>query len=134
MNITVQMITASYLTSLEEGGGIEIIGRFDNDVGALRFCEINKPAVILLDYEIEKANTELFIQSLLNESPESRVILLGEKLSDEVVLSCLVSVIYGYLEWQEVEHVLYKAICSVGRGEAWVSRRLVGLLLERFRG
>ncbi|NOQ63950.1 MAG: response regulator [Methyloprofundus sp.] len=126
-------MTTSQLARFNEENGVKIIGNFDNEVEALRFVDINKPAIILLDYEIEKENTELLVKTLLIESPDSKVILLGEKLPDEVILNCLISTIYGYLERRDVETFLHKAICSIGKGEAWFSRRLVGLLIERLR-
>jgi len=134
MNLTVVVVAAPQLVSLNEESDIKVVGHFNNVMEALNCVVINKPTIILLDYEIEKSNTKLLVKSLLIESPESRVILLGNKLSDNMVLSCLISAIYGYLEWQDVEKFLHKAIFSVGNGEAWVSRRLVGLLIEKLRG
>lgn len=134
MNLTVLVVTTSQLASFTETSDINVIGNFNNQVDALQCVVVDKPAVILLDYEIEKANTGLLVKTLLVESPDSKVILIGEKLSDNIVLSCLVSTIYGYLERQDVEKFLHKAIFSVAKGEAWISRRLVGLLIERLRG
>jgi len=135
MNLTVQVITVSpQLTNVNEERGVNLIGSFDDEVEALKFTAINKPSIILLDYELEKENTEIFIKSLLSESPESKVILLGKNLADEIILSCLISSIYGYIEWLDVDKFLNKAIRSVGKGEGWVSRRLVGLLIRKLRG
>lgn len=133
MNLTVQIISASEIIDLKAETEIKVIGFYKDDVEALKVTEKQKPTIILLDYEIEKSNTGLYIKSLLIESPESKVILLGENLDEEIILSCLVSGSYGYLEWINVEKFLIKAIGAVGSGEAWVSRKLVGLLLERFR-
>lgn len=133
MSLTVQIISASYLTSFDKKSNIKILGHFDNELEALKICSRKKPDIIVLDYAIEKENTGLLIKSFLNESPESKVILLGENLPDEIILSCIAKVIYGYLEWRDVDHHLHRAICSVGNGEAWVSRRLIGLLIENFR-
>ena len=133
MTLTVQMISASRLINLNGESDIKILEGNDNEVEASEAVAMNKPSIILLDYDLEKENTELFIKSLLIESPNSKVILLGINLSDEIVLGCLVSAIYGYMEWHDVDKFLPKAIRSVANGEAWVTRRLVGLLLERLR-
>ncbi len=135
MNLTVQILAApSLLSNLDSDDDIQIIGRFDNELDALAFLLTNKPAIILLDYAVENENTEILIKSLLSESPQSKVILIGENLPDDIILRCLVNAIYGYLEWHDVDTFLYKAILSVGKGEAWVSRRLVGLLIGKLRG
>lgn len=71
---------------------------------------------------------------MLIESPQSKIIFLGKSVSDEIILDCLMIGIYGYLDSKDAEQFLNKAILSVGQGLAWVSRRLVGLLMEKFRG
>ena len=134
MNLTVLVVTASQLTGFTEESDIKVVGNFNNQTDAFQCAVVDKPAIILLDYDIEKANTEILVKSLLIESPRSKVILIGEKLSDNIILSCLVGAIYGYLERQDVAKFLHKAIFSVAKGEAWISRRLVGLLIERLRG
>lgn len=40
---------------------------------------------------------------------------------------------FGYLDWNDMGGFLNKAIQFVGMGEAWVSRRIVGLLFEKIR-
>lgn len=133
MKLTVQVIATSQWVNFKEDSFIKLVGSFNNREEALEFTALKKPSIILLEYEAEKLNTELFVKSLLIESPDSRIIMLGQNLSDEIILSCLISAIYGYLERQDVNTFLQKAIFSVGKGEAWVSRRLVGLLIEKLR-
>ena len=135
MNLTVQVITVSpQLTNVNEERGVNLIGSFDDEVEALKFTAINKPSIILLDYELEKENTVLFINSLHLETPNSKVMLFGNNLSDEIILSCMSSFISGYMEWRDVTKFLNKAIRSIEKGEAWVSRRLVGLLIYKLQG
>lgn len=134
MNLTVEVITTSLLENFNEGRGISIIGRFNNEVEALSFTATNKPSIIFLDYKVKKENTALFINSLHVESPNSKVILCGNNLPDDIILSCMVCTIYGYLEAKDIERFLYQAICTVGEGEAWISRRLEGLLVGRLHG
>ncbi len=132
MAITVQIVSTRELLNLNDQRELKLLGSFADDVEALKVAEELQPAIVLLDHEIEKNNTALFIKALNIESPESKVILLGKNLSDEIVLNCLVSGSYGYLDWNDVEKFLIKTILAVSNGEAWVSRRLVGLLIEKF--
>ncbi|WP_158083046.1 transcriptional regulator [Methyloprofundus sedimenti] len=94
----------------------------------------NKPLVILLEYNEGNISMELFIASLLRECPTSKIILLGENLRDEDVLCCLLSGIYGYLDVKDMYKFQTKAVKAVANGEAWISRRLVALLIEGIRG
>ena len=132
MNPTVQIISSRSPFDIPIEHNCTVIGQFDG-VKGLKIAESQKPAIILLDYEIEQENTDIYIKTLLIESPETKVILLGKKLSDQIVLSCLISGSFGYLDWNDAEAFLDKAIQFVELGEAWVSRRLVGLLLEKIR-
>ena len=133
MTLTVQLIKAPQLTRFNKESDINVIGSFDNEFEALKFAAINKPAIILLDYELEKENTVLFINSLHLETPNSKVMLFGKNLSDEIILSCMISFISGYMEWRDVAKFLNKAIHSIDKGEAWFSRRLVGLLIHKLQ-
>jgi len=134
MNLTVQIIKAPQVTSFDGERDINVIGSFDNEFEALKFAAINKPSIILLDYELEKESTVLFINSLHLETPNSKVMLFGNNLSDEIILSCMSSFISGYMEWRDVTKFLNKAIRSIEKGEAWLSRRLVGLLIHKLQG
>lgn len=134
MELTLQIIATSEFLDLNLGNGFRVIGRYDNQVEALAAVVDSEPDVILLDYDLEKNNTELLIKSLLIESTESKIILLGKHLSDEIILNCLICGIYGCLESKDIRYFLNQAIVAVGQGQAWISRRHVGLLMEKFRG
>ncbi len=100
----------------------------------MSIAEEKKPSVILLEYELEKLNTGLYIKSLLAGSHNSKVVFFGKDLSDEIILDCLSYGAYGYLENRDMDRFLLKAIYAVAEGQAWVTRRLIGSLIERIRG
>ncbi len=133
MNILVQFITVS--NSIDKGFDKQFnIVSFHDVTEALEFLEQQYPNVIVLEYDLENNNTELLINTLLIESPNSKIILLGNNLSDEVIIQCLSQGVYGYLNFKDINVFLEKAIRSVAMGESWVSRKLVGLLIEKIRG
>ncbi|NOQ16552.1 MAG: hypothetical protein GQ581_05795 [Methyloprofundus sp.] len=111
----------------------EIINFSSDNVKALKEAEERKPGIIFLEYEIVGNNAELYIKSLLNESPDSKVILTGQNLPDSIIVDCLLCGLYGYVEMTDIKLLFTKIVSLVGQGEAWVSRRLVGLLIERIR-
>lgn len=134
MDLTVQIITISEPLDFDLGRNVASICCYNGTTAALKVAEEQKPSVILLDYKLEELNTGLYIKSLLSESSTSKVIILGNDLSDEIVLNCLINGAWGYLEYKDMNKFLLKAVQSVGHGQAWVTRRLVGLLIERIRG
>lgn len=130
MDFTTQVIAIT--KSLNFEGEAISIRCYNENIGILEVVGVYKPSVILLDYEFEALNTELYIKTLLAESPKSKVILLGNNLSDEVILNSLIHGAYGYLKYGDMDKFLLKAIISVENGQAWVTRKLVGLLIEKF--
>ena len=129
MKTRVQVITEESF-DFDVSNDIEILGIADNTTDALHKVSELQPAIIFLDYEIEKVNTEVFIKTLLIESPESKLILLGSQLEDDAVVKCLFLGVFGYLDWVDKDHFFNKVILAVGKGEAWFSRRIVGLALQ----
>jgi len=130
---TVQIITKSQSLSFNFEGDVESVHCYDDTADALQIAEDYQPGVILLDYKLEKLNTGLYIKSLLSESPSSKVILLGEYLAEEIILDCIIFGATGYLEYRDMDKLLSKAVQSVMHGQAWITRRLVGVLIERIR-
>ncbi|MDC9728212.1 MAG: hypothetical protein PSN04_02650, partial [Methyloprofundus sp.] len=94
----------------------------------------HQPNIIFIDYEIEKENTSILIKSLFAESPDSKIILLGNDLSDEFVVKCLFLGAFGYLEWGDRARFFNKLVAVVIKGEAWFSRKIVGLALKNIHG
>lgn len=133
MNLTIQIISNSELFNLNTSKEGEIINFSSDNVKALKEAEERKPGIIFLEYEIVGNNAELYIKSLLNESPDSKVILTGQNLPDSIIVDCLLCGLYGYVEMTDIKLLFTKIVSLVGQGEAWVSRRLVGLLIERIR-
>ncbi len=132
MDFTTQVIAVTKSLDLNFEDKMVSIRCYHEPIGILEVVGVYKPSVILLDYEFEALNTDLYIKTLLAESPKSKVILLGNDLSDEVILNSLIHGAYGYLQYGDMDKFLLKAIISVENGQAWVTRKLVGLLIEKF--
>ncbi len=129
MKTIVHVITGESF-DFDVSNDIEILGIADNTTDALYEVSELQPAIIFLDYEIEKVNTEVFIKTLLIESPKSKLILLGSQLEDDTVVKCLFLGVFGYLDWADKDRFFNKVILAVGKSEAWFSRRIVGLALK----
>ena len=105
----------------------------DDEVVALNYAAQQQPRIILLNYEITGSDSFDYIIFLLNKSPDSKIIVIGNSLSQEQILNCLLAGANGYLEQQSVETFLNKAIVSVLNNEVWISRKMTATLLERLR-
>ncbi len=104
-----------------------------DEIVALHYTAELQPDMILLDYQISGQDTTDLISFLFQKSPDSKIIVLGNKLSQEQILNCLLSGANGYLAHHSIEQHILKAIRVVLAGEIWITRKMTAVLLDRLR-
>ena len=108
--------------------------RVDHDeIKALIAVERDKPFIVVLRYELREQQTAEYIALLNAASPDSKIILVAPELTDREVIDCLVSGAQGYLQFADLARFLNKAVKVIRQGEAWVSRRIISLMLEKLQ-
>lgn len=108
--------------------------RVDHDeIKALIAVERDKPLVVVLRYELREQQTAEYIALLNAASPDSKIILVAPELNDREVIDCLVSGAQGYLQFADLARFFNKAVKVIRQGEAWVSRRIISLMLEKLQ-
>jgi DNA-binding NarL/FixJ family response regulator len=137
MAIKIQVIekkkqTESLIKQVNTEINNQIITHHD-EIVALHFTAELQPNMILLDYQISGQNTADLISFLFQKAPDSKIIVLGNKLSQEQILTCLLAGANGYLENRFIELHINKAIQVVLAGEIWITRKMTAVLLERLR-
>jgi len=133
MHTKIQIITDKS-TDFDVSTEVEILNTVENTADALENVVKHNPTIVFIDYELEKENTGIFIKAILAESPGSKIILLGSELVDDIVVGCLFVGAFGYLDWGDKSRFFNKLIDVVAKGEAWFSRRIVGLALKNIHG
>lgn len=109
--------------------------RVDHDeIKALIAVERDKPLIVVLRYELREQQTAEYIALLNAASPDSKIILIAPELTDREVIDCLVSGAQGYLQFTDLARFFNKAVKVIRQGEAWVSRRIISLMLEKLQG
>jgi DNA-binding NarL/FixJ family response regulator len=106
---------------------------FSDEVQAINAAESDLPGLILLGYALRGAESAAFIDLLLSLCPLAAVVLVGEDLSDQQVLDCLLVGAKGYLNSRDLPNYLDKLIKVIPLGEAWITRRMTARLLEAIR-
>jgi len=106
---------------------------FSDEIKALNAVEQEQPSVILLHYGLLAAGTAEYIQLLLVRSPNSKVVIIGDDLSEGSILECLIAGAKGYQNEKELGEYSEKLIGVMGAGEAWITRRMVSTLLDVLR-
>lgn len=90
-----------------------------------------KPLVLLVNLNLCTDEDYALLLSLRRECPDSLMVFLADdSIQENQLLQVLEIGARGYLKYEAVEHHLSMAIKMVGRGEAWVPRKIMGNILE----
>lgn len=122
-------------SSLLEGcSGIRVLAALASDDAA---CNIEawKPDVVLIELaasggRIGGALDD--VRDVCRSMADARVIVAYEDIDGNELLDCLLAGAKGCIHWSMLPSHLEKAVRVVHQGEAWVSRRMVADLIDRF--
>ena len=92
MSITQQIIESkskgSWVTSYDTDADIvDLIAEEEDEIKALNHSSIYQPDLILLSYAVRKEETEQLIHFLMQESANSKILVIGEQLTEQKILN-----------------------------------------------
>ncbi len=129
INVQVIGVTAQLKQALERDN-IQV-SFLEDEVQALNTVEETQPAVILLNYNVRKVETESYIKLLLKMSCASKIVIVADdELNDTEILACLMAGAKGYQNTSQLNDYVVKMVKVIEAGEAWITRRLVAKLLN----
>ncbi|MFZ5523327.1 MAG: DNA-binding response regulator [Pseudomonadota bacterium] len=89
------------------------------------------PHVLLVNLNLSTDEECALLLSLRRECPESLMVLLtDDSVRDNQIIQVLELGARGYMNYENVQYQLPKAIQVVGRGEAWVPRKMLGNIMD----
>jgi len=89
------------------------------------------PHVLLVNLNSFTDEECILLLSLRHECPKSLIVIItDETVLDNQIIQVLELGARGCLKYSAVKHQLAKAVKMVGRGEAWVPRKLLGNIME----
>jgi DNA-binding NarL/FixJ family response regulator len=106
---------------------------FNDEIKAINAVELHQPELLFLDYNFQGAESANYIDLILSRSPSTSLLLVGENLADEQVMSCLLVGAKGYQNSNKLQMYIDKIINVISEGEAWISRRMTARLLDAIR-
>jgi DNA-binding NarL/FixJ family response regulator len=92
---------------------------------------VQQPDLLLLDLKMTRADDAATIPLVRTKSPHTQIILLTGRASDGQVLAAISQGARGYLDAKLLRPFLVKAVRAVAAGESWVSRAMVGKLIDQ---
>lgn len=91
-----------------------------------------KPRILFVHLESASNGDFALLEALRRECPETFVVLLTDKsVKDEQIIQALANGARGCLSHEAEPFYFLKAVRMVDRGEIWVTRAMLGKIMER---
>jgi len=91
----------------------------------------HNPHVLLVNLNSFNDEECALLLSLRRACPDALMVLLtDDSVRDNQIIQALELGARGYLKYDTVQHQLANAVRVVGRGEAWVPRKLLGNIMD----
>ena len=115
---------------LESEEDIRVVGEARSGLDVLAAAML-RPRIVLLSLDLAPGHSAALVRVLRRRSRRTKVILLGSRAPEAALLETLSHGARGYIERSARRVFLLKAVRKVDAGEAWVSRRLAGQIVDR---
>lgn len=116
---------------LEPESGIRVVGEAENGARAVETCEQLSPDIVLMDVTMPEMNGLIACSLIRKRCPGTRVLMLSMHLKETYILEALKGGASGYVLKDDAADELVLAVCTVARGELYLSPRIVTLVVER---
>jgi DNA-binding NarL/FixJ family response regulator len=122
----------SALSQVLSGGGLDLIGEAASGEAAIEIVLDLRPDVVLLDLRLPDISGIEAIQRVSLLAPSSRVLVLTRSEQNRVI-EAIVAGASGYILKSAPPEAIIDAVRATAAGEAMLSPRVAGKLLERIR-
>lgn len=119
---------------LEPESGIRVVGEAENGARTVETCEQLSPDIVLMDVTMPEMNGLIACSLIRKRCPGTKVLMLSMHLKETYILEALKGGASGYVLKDDAADELVLAICTVARGERYLSPRIVTLVVERLLG
>ena len=91
-----------------------------------------KPRILFVNLDLSVDRDYALLEALQRECPETLVLLLTDKsVQEEQIIQALANGARGCLSHEADPFYFLKAVQVVDRGEIWVSRRMLGKIMDK---
>ena len=126
-----RLFCAALGRALDHETGFRLVGEARSARAVISATATEKPDVVLLDAGLTGPDIMITIRSILQQHPETRVVVLSEHDDAELLVSALQGGAAGYLPKGRGISELIRATRVVHRGETQVPRHMMGSLVSR---
>jgi len=91
------------------------------------------PDVVVMGLNIDERHRLQLLKLIQLRWPECQVLALADNQTDDDAVKKIEASAAGFMNSEDLERLLAKAVKKINEGEAWVPRKLVPSLVERLR-
>jgi DNA-binding NarL/FixJ family response regulator len=106
---------------LEQESGLQLVGEASDGRIAAEKADNLRPDLVLLDIALPSLNGLQAAREIRTRAPQSRILIVSQESSREIVQAALNLGARGYVHKMEAQRELLTAIKAVIRGEVYVS-------------
>lgn len=118
---------------LQRDGGFDVVGEAGDGLEGVKRAKSLKPDIVLLDLHMPGITGREAVQLIVEEAPETRVVMLTVSEDAEDLVDCLRAGATSYLLKNIETDYLIDAIQRAARGESVMSPYMTGKLVQEFR-
>ena len=115
---------------LEDEPGFDVTGQAGSCQEAIELANIQKPDLILMDFNLPDGTGADATRRILEEDPKTKVVFLTMYAQDEIMLEAVRSGAKGYLLKNLPINKLLDSLRAVEGGEAAISRTMTRRIME----
>ena len=118
-------------SALLSDSGIQV--ELSNELKVLEALYLVLPDVVVMGTSLTEQRKLQLLELIQLTWPACKVLVCVDGQSDSEIVSQLETSAVGFIAHKDIEHFLAKAVTKINEGEAWVSRKIVPSLVERFK-
>jgi len=111
----------------------DVVGEASSGEEAILKVQSIRPDVVVLDLKIGNGSGSKVCQDILSVTPDAKVMILTAFIDEEAIFECLSAGAKGYILKDADAARLLDQVKAVSRGEEVLDRRVLGILVNRFR-
>lgn len=115
---------------IEKKQTLKVIGEASNGREAIKFCQQNKPNVVIMDVAMAELNGVQATKQIISIDDNIKVIALSMHSDKQFVLGMFKAGAYGYLLKDSSSEELIEAILSVARNQKYISQKISDVLID----
>ncbi|WP_050184321.1 response regulator [Domibacillus robiginosus] len=112
---------------------LEVLAEGKDGIEAIELTGQHSPDIVILDLNMRKTNGIEAVRNLINQYPETKVIILSTHDDENDVIYALQSGVLGYLLKETGANSLVKAVKAVAKGESYLHPCVAYKLLKAYR-